>query len=179
MLSIIKKRRSIRLFQDRKVEPAVIKQLMHSALLAPSSKDNNPWQFVVVETREILNGLSVAKEHGAKFLTGAPLAIAVLADPQQSDVWIEDASIVTTFLILTAQSLGLGSCWIQLRKRHSADGQDSEEYLKKLLGIPDSLRVLCLVALGYPAETKPEKILPEYKLKEIFLNRYGQQYDFD
>lgn len=179
MLSLIKKRRSIRLFQDKRVEQGKIKQLMESALLAPSSKGNNPWQFIVVEDRNIINKLSVAKEHGAKFLAGAPLAIAVLADPQQSDVWVEDASIAATLLILTAQSLDLGSCWIQLRKRYRADKQDSEEYVKKLLAIPENLRVLCLVALGYPAEIKPEKVLPEQKLKEVFLNLYGKQYSLD
>lgn len=179
MLSIIKKRRSIRLFQDRKVGQEKIKQLMESTLLAPSSKGNNPWQFIVVEARETLDRLSVSKKHGAAFLTGAPLAIAVLADPQQSDVWVEDASIVTAFLILTAQSLGLGSCWIQLRRRHCTDGQDSEEYVKGLLSIPQNLHVLCLVALGYPAEVKSEKTFPEQKLKEVFLNQHGKSYNFD
>ncbi|NLL61863.1 MAG: NAD(P)H-dependent dehydrogenase/reductase [Candidatus Atribacteria bacterium] len=179
MLSVIKKRRSIRLFQDKRVEQEKIKQLIESALLAPSSKGNNPWQFIVVEDRNIINKLSVSKENGAKFLVGAPLAIAVLADPQQSDVWVEDASIATTFLILTAQSLDLGSCWIQLRKRYCTDDQDSEEYVKKLLAVPDNLRVLCLIAIGYPAEIKPEKTLPEQKLKEVFLNLYGKQCNFD
>jgi len=102
----------------------------------------------------------------------------VLADPSHSDVWIEDSSIATTLIILEAQQLGLGSCWIQLRRRYHASREDSEIYLRNLLGIPKSLNILCMVAIGYPDETKPEKTIPEQKFNDIFLNRYNQKYNF-
>ncbi len=178
MIPLLKKRRSIRLFQDRKVEKEKIYQIMQAALLAPSSKDNNPWKFIIVEDRETLIKLSEAKEHGSNLLAKVPLAIVVLADPGQSDVWIEDASIATTLIIMEAQQLGLGSCWIQLRRRYRANGEDSETYLRNLLGIPNNLNILCMVAIGYPDEIKPEKIIPEQKFNDIFLNRYNQKYNF-
>ncbi|MBP8717976.1 MAG: nitroreductase family protein [Candidatus Atribacteria bacterium] len=177
MLSIIKKRRSIRLFQDRRVEREKADQIIKAALLSPSSKNNNPWKFIVVEDKEILLKLSDSKEHGSKFLAKAPLAIVVMADPKQSDVWIEDASLAAIFMILTAQDLGLGSCWIQIRKRNHSVNLSSEDFIKDLLGIPDDLRILCLVAVGYPAEDKPEKTIAEIKLNDVFLNRYGEKYE--
>jgi nitroreductase len=176
MLSLIKERRSIRTFQDREVEPEKINQIIQAALLSPSSKNNHPWKFIVIDDKAILSRLSEAKEQGSKFLAKSSLAIAILADPKQSDVWVEDTSIAAILIILTAQHLGLGSCWVQLRKRHTSTGQDSEEYVKGLLKIPYNLRVLCLVAIGYTGEIKSEKNIPKQKLDDIFLNYYEKKY---
>lgn len=173
MLSLIQKRRSIRMFQNRKVEKEKTDQIIQAALLSPSSKNNNPWKFIVVEDKEVLLKLSKAKLHGSRFLAKAPLSIVVLADPEQSDVWIEDSSIATILIILTAQHLGLGSCWIQLRERNHSDELSSEEFVKDLLNIPANLRVLCVVAIGYPDEEKPEKVIEKAKLNDVYLNRYG------
>ena len=178
MLSLLKKRRSIRIFQDRKVEKEKINQIMQAALLSPSSKNNNPWKFIIVDDKETLLKLSEAKEHGSTLLAESPLAIVVLANSEQSDVWIEDASIATTLIIMTAQQSGLGSCWVQLRRRCHSSGQDSEAYLRDILNIPDNLHVLCIVAMGYPDEIKPEKKIPEEKWDDVFLNRYGGKYNF-
>ena len=177
MLSLIKKRRSIRLFQDKTVEQEKISRIIEAALLSPSSKNNHPWKFMVVDDKKTLLRLSDSKEHGSKFLAKTPLAIVVIADPEQSDVWIEDASITVTFMILTAQDLGLGSCWIQIRKRNHSVSLSSEKFVKDLLGIPDDLRILCLLAIGYPAEDKPEKTIAEVKLNDIFLNLYGERFE--
>lgn len=173
MLSLIKKRRSIRVFQKRKVEKEKISQIIQAALLSPSSKSNNPWRFIIVEDDKILSQLSNAKTHGSRFVADAPLSIIIIADPKQSDVWIEDASIATTIMMLTAQDLGLGNCWVQLRERDYSEEQSSEEFVKDLLHIPAHLRVLCMVAIGYPDEQKPEKRIEEAKLKDVFLNSYG------
>lgn len=178
MLSLLKKRRSIRIFQDRKVEKEKVYQIMQAALLSPSSKDNNPWKFIIVDDKEVLLKLSEAKEHGSTLLAKSPLAIVVLADPKQSDVWIEDASIATTLIIMTAQQSGLGSCWVQLRRRYHSSGEDSEAYLRGVLNIPDNLHVLCIVAMGYPDEIKSEKKIPEEKWNDVFLNQYEKKYNF-
>ena len=178
MLSLLKKRRSIRIFQDRKVEKEKINQIIQAALLSPSSKNNNPWKFIIVDDKETLLKLSEAKEHGSTLLAESPLAIVVLANSEQSDVWIEDASIATTLIIMTAQQSGLGSCWVQLRRRCHSSGQDSEAYLRDILNIPDNLHVLCIVAMGYPDEIKSEKKISEEKWDDVFLNQYGKKYNF-
>ena len=173
MFLLLKQRRSIRIFENRKVEKEKIAQIVQTALLSPSSKNNNPWKFIIVEDQEILSKLSDSKAHGSRFLNKAPLAIVVLADPRQSDVWIEDASIGTTIILLSAQALGLGCCWIQIRRRKHSDGQDSEQFVADSLGIPKHLRILCMVAIGYPGEEKSEKKIEKKKLNDVFLNRFG------
>ncbi len=175
MLSLLEKRRSIRTFQNKKVEREKINKIIQVALLSPSSKNSNPWKFIVVEDKKLLVELSTAKMGGSQFLAKAPLAIVVLADPRQSDVWIEDTSIVTTMILLAAQNLGLGSCWIQLRERKHSSKKGSEEFVKDLLGIPGNLRVLCMVAIGYPDEAKPEKRIEERKLEDVYLDRFDNK----
>jgi len=175
MLSLIRKRRSIRRFQDKQIENDKINKIIQAALLSPSSKNTNPWKFIVIDDKELLVKLSDAKMGGSQFLSKAPLAIIVLADPEQSDVWIEDASIATTILIMSAQDLDLGSCWIQIRGRKHSEGVSSEEFIKKLLGIHRNLRVLCMVAIGYPNEEKSEKQVEERKLNDIYQNHFGNK----
>lgn len=173
MLDLLKKRRSIRAFKNKQVETEKIQQIMESVLLSPSSKNNNPWKFIIVRESKLLLKLSEAKTHGSQFIKNAPLVLVILADPGQSDVWIEDCSIATSIILLSAQSLGLGSCWIQIRKREDSSGLSSERYIKEVLDIPDNLRVLCMVAIGCPDEKKSEKQIAGEKLKDIYLNRYG------
>ena len=175
MLSLIRKRRSIRRFQDKQIERDKMNKIIQSALLSPSSKNNNPWKFIIIDDKELLVKLADAKMGGSQFLSKAPLAIMVLADPEQSDVWIEDASIATTLVIMTAQDLGLGSCWIQIRERKHSERISSEEFIKTLLGIPVNLRVLCMVAIGYPNEEKSEKQVEERKLNDIYQNHFGNK----
>ena len=175
MLSLIRKRRSIRRFQDKQIERDKMNKIIQSALLSPSSKNNNPWKFIIIDDKKLLVKLSDAKMGGSQFLSKTPLAIAVLADPEQSDVWIEDASIATTLMIMTAQDLGLGSCWIQIRERKHSERISSEEFIKNLLGIPVNLRVLCMVAIGYPDEEKSEKQIEERKLNDIYQNHFGNK----
>jgi nitroreductase len=94
---------------------------------------------------------------GAELLAGAPLAIAVLGDAETSDAWIEDASVAATMMLLQAEDLGLGACWVQVRERKDAEGRDAEDNVRRLLSIPSKYRVLCLIAVGHKgAERKPQ-----------------------
>jgi len=128
-LSLIEKRRSIRKYQDKPIEEEKIQLLMEAALRAPSSMGNNPWEFIFVTERKVLEKLSAAKPHGAAFLKNAALGVVVCADPNKSTVWIEDCSIASIFLQLAAESAGLGSCWIQIRERMYDDNLASEAYI--------------------------------------------------
>ncbi len=154
MLDLLKQRRSIRKYEDRVVEQEKLDIILKSALLSPSSRGIRPWEFIVVTDKEILGKLSQCKAHGSQFLKDAPLGIVVIADSTASDVWVEDVSIASTIIQLTAQSLGLGSCWIQVRNRKTADNQSSEDYIKELLNIPEKYGVDNIIAIGYPGEKK-------------------------
>ncbi len=151
---LLRKRRSIRRFKDRKIEKDKIDLLLKSALLAPSSRSIRPWEFIVVKDREVLKKLAVSKPHGASFLSKAALGIVVIADSEKSDVWIEDTSITSVIMLLMAEDLGLGACWIQIRKRNYDDTLMASDYVKKILEVPDKYEVESIIAIGYPDETK-------------------------
>ena len=175
LLDILRQRRSIRTFQQRSVEPEKIELLKEAALRAPTSRGRNPWSFIVVTDPAVLGELGRAKEHGAEFLSGAPLAIVVAADPQRCDVWIEDCSIAAFSLQLTAVSLGLGSCWAQIRLRQKGPDVSSEGFVKNLLGLPEGHAVCCVIGIGYSAENKtghPAKSLP---WERLHLEKYGNR----
>ena len=106
-LPLIQNRRSIRKYQNKAVEETTVDLIVEALLQAPTSMGNNSWEFVVVTDTELLGQLSRAKPHGATFLKAAPLGIVVCGDPQISDVWIENSSIASIYILLAAASLNL------------------------------------------------------------------------
>ncbi|MDW7672865.1 MAG: nitroreductase family protein [Bacillota bacterium] len=176
MLELLMKRRSIRKFEKRPVEQEKVQQIVNSALLAPSSKGSQPWEFVVVDDPALLTALSISREVGAGFVKDAPLAFVIIADPAKSNVWVEDTSIAATLIQLQAETLGLGSCWVQVRNRNCDEVRTTESFIRELLKIPQDRHVASIIAMGYPAETKKaysEKDLPEDK---VFVNLYGARW---
>jgi nitroreductase len=172
-MDLITKRRSIRRFSADKVEAQKVELLKEAALRAPSSRGINPWEFIFITDRNLLVNLSAAKPHGSTFLKAAPLGVVVCADPQKSDVWVEDASIATIFIELAAASIDLGSCWIQIRKRMHDETLTAEAYITNLLNIPSHLKVESMIAIGYPAESKPPHSKERLHNEKVYLNIYG------
>lgn len=154
MIDLLRKRRSIRKFTAEKVAPEAVELLVEAALRAPSSRGINPWEFVLVDDAALLSRLSRAKLHGSEFLRNAPLAVVVCADGDKSDVWVEDCSIAAIAIQLAAVSAGLGSCWAQIRNRPHNKEKSAEEYVQELLGLPQRVRVECVIGVGHPAENK-------------------------
>lgn len=153
---LIKIRRSMRKFLPVPLKEDELRTILRAALMAPSSKGTHCWQFVVVKDSDTLQRLSRCKQMGSEFLAAAPCAVVVLADPSVSDVWIEDASVASTMMLLQAEDLGIGSCWIQVRDRQRADGTPAEDVVRDILQLPAHLRVLSIVALGQKGmERKP------------------------
>ena len=175
MIELLRRRRSIRRFQDRPVPPEVVDLLVETALRAPSSRGFNPWHFVVVRDPAVLGQLAGAKPHGASFLKNAPLGIVVAADPGVSDVWVEDASIAAVLLHLAAADLGLGSCWIQLRRRPHDENRSACEFVRELLGMPPELEVLAILAVGYPDEEKKPHPADSLQRGKVSYGKYGLQ----
>lgn len=154
--TLIKNRRSTRKFTDELLTPEQVELILKAALMAPASKRKNPWQFVVVEEKEMLTRLADCKPAGAAFLKDCALAVVVLANVMESDVWIEDASIASIYMQLQAEDLGLGSCWCQIRNRRQDNDTEAAEYVRNLLGIPYQLEVLSIIAFGHKGqERKP------------------------
>lgn len=155
-------RHSIRRYTDEPIDPEKVKQILEAGLLAPSSKSARPWQFVVVEDKATLEALSKCKKMGSRPIAGCALAIVVLADPEKSDVYVEDASVAAAFMHLQACALGVGSCWIQIRNRFDAADEPAARIVRSLLEIPDNLEPVCILSCGMPDEQRrpvdPDKL---------------------
>lgn len=173
MIELLRRRRSIRSYTTDTVEPEMVRTLVEALLRAPTSRNLKPWSFIVVEDRDLLGKLSESKEHGSSFLRQAPLGIVICGDPRVSDVWTEDCSIAAILVQTVAQSLGLGSCWIQIRQRRHDENSTADDYIRNLLGIPEPVQVECIVAIGHPSiarEPVPASDLDYHKVKR---NRFS------
>ena len=173
MIDIFRTRRSIRKYEKKAIDRQSLEILKEAVLRAPSSRGINPWTFIFVDDPDVLKKLSGAREHGSDFLKGAALGIVVCGDETQSDVWIEDCTIAAIVLHFTAHSLGLGSCWSQMRNRPHSNEKTAEAYVQELLGIPKNLRVESIIGIGYPAETKTPVPADKLDYKKINHNSYG------
>ncbi|MBD8390341.1 nitroreductase family protein [Dysgonomonas sp. BGC7] len=170
---LIKKRRSIRKFTEEPISPEDVESILKAALMSPSSKSTNPWQFVLVEDKEILEKLSYCKKSSSKLIAGCALAVVVLADPLSSDVWIEDSSIASIMMQLQAEDLGLGSCWVQVRERYTAEDTPSEEYVRLLLDIPLQLQVLSVIAFGHKAQERSPFDEEKLQWEKIHIGKFN------
>ncbi|MCC8134081.1 MAG: nitroreductase family protein [Tannerellaceae bacterium] len=160
---LIKKRRSTRKFTDQLLSPEQVELILKAALMSPSSKRSNPWQFLVVEEKDRLKQLAACKPHGAAFLEGCALAVVVMANVLEGEAWVEDASIASIMMQLQAEDLGLGSCWCQIRGRQTGDDMDSAEYIRRLFTIPYQMEVLSIIGFGY--KEKKHKPFDESRLQ--------------
>lgn len=167
LIELLQQRRSTRQFKSEQITPEQVEQLSEALLRAPTSRGRNPWHFVVIDDPQLLAQLSTAKAHGAEFLAKAPLAVAICAEPAVSDVWVEDCAIAAIILQLTAESMGLGSCWAQMRLRSDANGHSAEANVRKILNLPAEWNVDCIIGIGQPSHRlagHPRASLPNGKI---------------
>ena len=150
----IMKRRSVRGFLDKSIEDEKLNAVLEAGRLAPSAKNLQEWRFVVVKNREVRRAVAEAA-NGQNFVGEAPVVIVacgitdgyVMSCGQPS--YPIDVAIALDHISLAAVELGLGTCWI---------GAFNEDRVKKILGIPEEIRVVDLMPIGYPAvQTVKEK----------------------
>ncbi len=177
--NIIRTRRSIRKFLSKPVESDKIECILNAALLAPSGKRMYPCEFIIVDNTETLKALSESKTHGAKFLADAPLAIVIAADTKKYDIWVEDASIASTFIMLAAEDCGLGCCWVQMHLRGTENGVSSSENMKTLLNLPEGFEMLSVLAIGYKNEKKEAYKSSDLQYDKIHHNQIGNTINKD
>lgn len=173
--NLIVNRRSIRRYTEEEINPEDVKTILEAALMAPSSKSTRPWHFVVVEDSTVLEALSKCKEHGAGPVAGCSLAIVVAVDVEATDPWIEDAAIAATYIQLQAQDLGLGSCWIQLRGRYTANDMESETYVQNLLEMPDTILPVCIITLGHKAEERKPQATDKLLWEKVHIGTWKER----
>ncbi len=166
LIDVMLKRRSTRKFNDEPVTKDELDKILQAALLAPTSMNRKPCNFMVVERKETLTDLANSKDHGADLINGADKAIVVVADTMVADTWIEDSSIALTYMHLMATELGLGSCWVQIHLR-SKNGKDSEEIVRDILKIDDHYRVVGIMALGHSDDIPPARELADVDKNKV------------
>jgi nitroreductase len=163
-IELIKSRRSIRRYQDKPVSNEFLWRVLEAARWAPSAHNSQPWEFIIIKDEEIKRKVAEVSSWG-KFLSKAPVGIAVVINPMKSNHPVEDGAAATQNILLAAYALGLGACWI------GSYGSVWEDEAKKILEIPKNLRLLSIVSIGYPAE-EPSSTRRDLE-KLVYLNRYG------
>jgi nitroreductase len=149
MLELIKKRRSIRRYTREPISDADVAVLLEAAMAAPSADNLQPWEFVVVRDAGLRRQL--AETHPwSRMCADAPVVFVVCGHERRSGHWVEDASAATENLLLAAAGLDLGAVWVGVYPQTG-----NEEHVRRVLSIPRELRVLCLVPVGHPGESKP------------------------
>ena len=164
IIKVIRERRSVREFLEKDVPDELIMDVLEAARWAPSSKNSQPWEFIIIRDQETKKKLAKLAKFGW-FIADAPVVIAVVTDPRKSYAHIIDGSCAVQNLMLAAWELGLGTCWIGTMDRDKA---------KELLNIPKELHLLTVIPLGYPKRIpNPPSRKP---LKELtYHEKYGER----
>jgi nitroreductase len=170
----IQNRRSCRIFEPRQVEADKIETITKAILWSPTSKNNRPWEFIWVDDQTLIQALANCKPHGAEFMAGAPLALVILAEVEKSDVWIEDTAIAATLAQLTAEDMGLGSCWVQIRLRDNKEGGSASDYCRTVLNIPDNYEVASIIAMGYKQKERKPYTDEQLQREKVHFNKFGK-----
>ena len=149
-----------------------IKMIVDAGLLSPSSRGKQSAEFIVVQDKEMLQKLSECREGSAKMLAKADCAIVVTGNESITDVWTEDCSIAMSNMHLMADSLGLGSCWIQGRLRSAPNGRSTEEYVRECLGFPEDRRLEAILSVGRSANKGGPHSVRKMTYERIHMEKY-------
>lgn len=155
-------RRSIRKYTAQPVEQEKIDYLLRCALMSPSAKRLNPWEFFVVTDTAVLRQLSGVKTYGSQMFDTAMAAIVVALDASLTDTWQCDGAIAAQHILLAAEEQGLGACWC-----HICGREESERLVHELCAVPENLNVLCVISLGYKDEERKLYELDKLKYEKI------------
>jgi nitroreductase len=153
----IRTRRSIRKYRSEPIPDEKLELILEAARLAPSAANRQPWRFIIVQNADRKKALAEVANNQA-FLKDAAVIVAAISNPDMSKRWHEkDTMIAVEHIVLAATALGYGTCWI---------GAFDEGSLKRLLKIPEKMKVVALLPIGVPAETPAPS--PRKELSEIF-----------
>jgi nitroreductase len=152
LVDTIRNRRSIRKYTPQPVPQELVTRLLEAAMSAPSAGNEQPWEFIVITDREVLQAITKIHPY-SQMLKEAPLAVVVCGNLEREKYpgfWVEDCSAATENILLEAEDIGLGGVWLGVYPH-----DERVKGLAELLGLPSSVVPLSIVALGYPAEKKP------------------------
>ena len=150
-LSFIFSRRSVRAYQPTEVDPELVQDLLESAMAAPSAVAKDPWEFIVIRQRSTLARIASGLPNGG-LLADAAVGIVVCGDltrahDRQLSYLLQDCSAAIENLLLAAQTLGLGACWLGVHPR-----EERVAHVRTLLGVPAEVLPVAVISLGWPGE---------------------------
>jgi len=157
-IDILKKRRSVRVFQNKEIPKNILEEIIDVARFSPTARNEQPWEFIVVTGAETLKKLSELGDN-AKFISGAKACVAVFCS--DTKYYLEDGCSATVNILNAAIALGIGSCWV------AGDRKPYCDEVKKLLGASQELKLVSLIALGYPLDEKSFKLADKRALQEV------------
>ena len=166
LMDVILSRRSVRNYVDEDIDDDVLDRILEAGLLAPTSRNRKPCEFIVVKDKDVLKQLSESKASGSGMLASCNVAIVVIADSDKADTWIEDSSIAMAYMDLMANYYGIGCCWCQSHLRFSGDGVKSEDVVRNILSSENKYRIVGIFSLGVK-----EFDLEPHTLSEIDKNK--------
>lgn len=155
-LKAIASRYSTRRFLDRPVPKEILEKIVDAGRVAPTARNEQPWEFVVVTQRESLRKIGGMTDHG-RFIADAAACIAVYC--RDTKYYLEDGCAATENMLLAATDLGVQSCWV------AGDKKPYASPVSQFLGVPEGYRLVALLALGYEAEAGRPK--PKRPLREV------------
>jgi nitroreductase len=147
-LDVIKTRRSVREYSDKEIPKEDLKEIIDCGHMAATARNIQPWKFIVVQDKEKLAKISELAKNGF-FIKGANAAVVVFSE--DTKYYLEDGSAAICNIMLAANALGIGSCWI------AGDKKDYCEDIKKLFNAPAEMKLVGMVSLGYAKEAVAEK----------------------
>lgn len=146
---IVKNRRSIRSFSGEHIPDNTIDAILSLAAYAPSSWGGHPVEFIVIKDKKTMAELARCKQMGAGPLAYGDAAIVPIIDKRKLELWVEDAAVASTYILLAAEYYGVAACWIHMKDRRGHTNM-AEDDIRALLGIPDHYGILNAVSLGMP-----------------------------
>jgi nitroreductase len=166
-IDAIMTRRSVRKYKEKKIPDDIIKQLLEAAMQAPSAANEQPWHFLVITERKILEQVPAFHPH-SHMLKEAPLAILICDDPELEifkNRGILDCSAATENVLLAAHALGLGAVWLGIYPV-----EERIAGMRRLLNMPSSVIPVSLVSVGYPNEKHGTDY--RFKNERVHLNHW-------
>ena len=153
-IKAIRERRSIRKYLPDEVDDEALHTILQAGRWAPSASNKQPWHFIIIRNAEMRRKL--ADIHGfGRFMRESPVVIVVLGDPKKHPRYhLADPHQAVQNMLLAAHSLGLATCWMGVRDT------DYEPQFRKALGVPEDLRVVCSVSVGYGNQERTSKRVP-------------------
>ncbi len=168
-MSTIFTRRSVRQYQDKKVEQEKVERILRAAMQAPSACNQQPWEFIVIDDKETIEKTAQFSPY-AKMLNEAPLAVIILektANLIAPAFTQQDLGACTENLLLQVAEEGLGACWMGV-----STGDTREKFLCEMFGIPEGLKPFGVISIGYPVDENANRFVDRYDETRIHYNKY-------